>query len=1667
MALILLLGAQVPSLAAPYGPEGKAAFYSQPDGSKLAVRVYGDEFYAVTKTLDGYPVVRDPKTGFSCYARVSADGTTWESTGIVARSTQDAQGKSVAAAPAGVQNIAKDAQLKTEEILRRVHAAQEKAGVDSRGVPKKIQRGNNGAAGQTSSAISYGPPASPTLGDVTGVVVLVQFADVKGTVPTQEFEALMNQEKGYSGFGNPCSVNEFFSHQSGGKLNFKQKIVEYITLDKPKSYYDNNNIPEDRSIEFLEDIAAKLREKGVDWEAAGISVSGVAQSGSRLIRSFNIYYAGECESDWSTGLWPHSWEPGVFDVGNGYSMGKYQRTDIGAKPHITTFCHENGHMTCDFPDFYSYTTHASIVSNYSLMCANSLELLDGYLKEAAGWGTYLDITATDNKRLAVDLNKNTFIRFCNPERPKEYFLMEWQGETAWGKRISGPGALSEGLIVYHCDEDGSNTYSTINTANPTWGVPYELMIVEAAKQDLTDSPPWFTYHKYADSYKTPGSNVTFRGDARTGAYACPAYPASKTEGYGFKFWTDSGKNGASGFRFKNVSKVGDVVTFEVGEGPLMATPTLGVSTKSLVSQLEVGKTEDQKTFGVYNQGQGTFIYTLSSDRDWLVVDAEQFACGQATNLHAVTVKSEGLAKGHHTARISIASTDQTGGQATQNIDVDVYITASNAELSVSDSTWAMSSAKATKEIIVTTSAENWAASPQEAWITVTPTIAGTGKMTVSVTENTTLDTRSGSVILRAGNSTRTIEILQAGISATLDVPVTNWDITAGAQSRTVNIKANSSWAVSSNATWLSVTPDSGEGNATLTIQVTNNTEVSPRSGTITVSSGKIIETITVNQLGLGKTLSISPSKWAAVQAGGSQEVGVNANVAWTVTSDSDWLTMSSNEGTGNGSVTVTAQANPAAEPRTGIVTFSSSETAITGTFTVTQRGVPHELTVAPSAWHALSFAAASTTIEVSSNTSWTASSGASDWLTVSPSSGNKNGSLTLNVTPNNNVITRSGIITVTTGETTQQILVSQVGIPAQLTVSETSWSPKAEAGTTRVNILCNTVWRASSSAAWLTLSAVNGSGNGALTLKVAANTGSQQRSGFVTVTAAGMSQTIKVTQEGVPPLLTLSDYAWNSTGRAQNKAVRVTSNTSWKVSSSAPSWLTTSPSSGTKDQVIIISASANTTATARAGIVTVSTVEGLSKSITVTQEAPSNILNISASLWTPTAASGSNSIGITSNAAWSASSSAPWLTLDSASGIGNGSLTLRVTANDTAEPRRAFVKVTAEKITRTISVMQAGSGSGAGLALSATRWDAVGQEESKVITLTSGLPWAAISDSPTWLIVSPEEGKGDSSLTLTVKANDTAEARTGNILVMAGDETLTIVVKQISTQQHHVITQLMLFDKDAKLWVDKNGGMEPFALAMIAKANLALLNSGANFSFRLVHTQVLNKEWSIGNKTYFDFLLDIKGNEEALALREQYKADLVTVFTGTAMTEESPYGSKEKISVSGCAEELDNPERLIEGGDPDGYYASHYQHTICYAPTAATSFVLSHLWGHNLGAGHARNQEYGSDETAQDKCGYYFRTRTGARLATIMAYITDKDKVRWEQALLYSNINGLYRGEMPGVKDEANNTRTMDLVAPRVSLYQDDATPLSAPAPIAESSDLEKKQNEETPSKVE
>jgi hypothetical protein len=53
-----------------------------PDGSRLQVRAWGNQYAAVFETLDGYGVTRDPDTGFYDYATVSPDKQELVPTGI-------------------------------------------------------------------------------------------------------------------------------------------------------------------------------------------------------------------------------------------------------------------------------------------------------------------------------------------------------------------------------------------------------------------------------------------------------------------------------------------------------------------------------------------------------------------------------------------------------------------------------------------------------------------------------------------------------------------------------------------------------------------------------------------------------------------------------------------------------------------------------------------------------------------------------------------------------------------------------------------------------------------------------------------------------------------------------------------------------------------------------------------------------------------------------------------------------------------------------------------------------------------------------------------------------------------------------------------------------------------------------------------------------------------------------------------------------------------------------------------------------------------------------------------------------------------------------------------------------------------------------------------------
>lgn len=77
----------------------------------------------------------------------------------------------------------------------------------------------------------------------------------------------------------------------------------------------------------------------------------------------------------------------------------------------------------------------------------------------------------------------------------------------------------------------------------------------------------------------------------------------------------------------------------------------------------------------------------------------------------------------------------------------------------------------------------------------------------------------------------------------------SYSFSSSGGSYVISITADGNWTASTSQTWISVSPNSGIGNKTVTIYVASNSSTSSRSGTITFTSNNLTQTFLVNQSG--------------------------------------------------------------------------------------------------------------------------------------------------------------------------------------------------------------------------------------------------------------------------------------------------------------------------------------------------------------------------------------------------------------------------------------------------------------------------------------------------------------------------------------------------------------------------------------------------------------------------------------------------------------------------------------------------------------------------------------------------------------------------------------------------------------------------------------------------
>ncbi|HOX26607.1 MAG TPA: M6 family metalloprotease domain-containing protein [Candidatus Krumholzibacteria bacterium] len=453
LAGVLLAAAAV--RAAPY--HGEAFRLGQPDGSLVDVRVWGDEFYQRVESLDGYTLVRDPATGVICYADLAGDASGFVSTGIPVSQP----------APAGLRRglqLAPAARAAAARAVRDAFLAAEAA----------VQAGRDR------------DPQPSDQGDVLGLTLIIDFSDEVGTVPPADFDAYLNLV-GYTGYGNNGSIRDYFHDVSGGALTYTNWVPPaYLRAPNPKAYYEDPSIPYGQRARQL--VAWSLNE----LDNGGHDFSQYDANDDGYIDAINVFYAGWPTGGWSVGLWPHS--SVVSFSADGVSAYRYQITNIGSALRLGTFCHENGHMICFWPDLYDYGYESNGVGNFCLMCYSGSGINPvrpcAYMRATSGWVDPVELSGLQTGLVVSHETMNVF-KVPYAGVPNEYYLLENR------QRVGRDAGLPDsGLAIWHVDEYGSN-----NDEQQTPAQHYLVTLVQAdGRWDLENGA---NYGDAGDLWKAP------------------------------------------------------------------------------------------------------------------------------------------------------------------------------------------------------------------------------------------------------------------------------------------------------------------------------------------------------------------------------------------------------------------------------------------------------------------------------------------------------------------------------------------------------------------------------------------------------------------------------------------------------------------------------------------------------------------------------------------------------------------------------------------------------------------------------------------------------------------------------------------------------------------------------------------------------------------------------------------------------------------------------------------------------------------------------------------------------------------------------------------------------------------------------------------------------------
>jgi M6 family metalloprotease-like protein len=433
---------------------------TQPDGSKITLRLKGDESFHWYETADGFTLLKNSKGMFEYAAKLGNDDL--KPSGIPAKN---------------IEQRTADEKLFLSTIPPHLTYSQ---------IQVSMLR-------QIKKVAESGPlSAFPTSGSRNLVCILIGFTDLAFTKTQSEFNNLFNQVE-YTTDDAMGSVKDYYLESSYNQLTLSVTVAGPYTAANTMAYYGANSGGNDIRPRELITEAVNLANPDVNYANFDNDADGA-------VDGVYVIYAGYGEEAGASedAIWAHAWNIPTLTL-DGKTISKYScsaelRGNSGTGlTRIGVICHEFGHVL-GAPDYYDtdYSTGGQYTGtgHWDMMAGGSWNLSGAcpaqhnvYTKwRYYNWLTPTLLNSAGNYSLTNSVDNQSAYYFRTPTTG-EIFIMENRQQTGFDSYIPG-----SGLLIYHVDSTGINyAGNDINATHP------QLMYPVCASSNTNPSVYSFTY----------------------------------------------------------------------------------------------------------------------------------------------------------------------------------------------------------------------------------------------------------------------------------------------------------------------------------------------------------------------------------------------------------------------------------------------------------------------------------------------------------------------------------------------------------------------------------------------------------------------------------------------------------------------------------------------------------------------------------------------------------------------------------------------------------------------------------------------------------------------------------------------------------------------------------------------------------------------------------------------------------------------------------------------------------------------------------------------------------------------------------------------------------------------------------------------------------------------